>query len=597
MERDKLLGKAVLKRFLDGDEKPEQKLEKGHAILVSTSAGEVGFDLNADHMVCDAAPIDSMIQRLGRVNRRGYGDAKVHVFVVQPSDKETKNDVKSRKNPKHTFESAVAAAVKCLEDLEEDGDGAHNASPKSLDELKKTLGKEQLNAASTPSPAMVELTDILLDAWSMTSITEERMPGRPPVAPWLRGIDDELPQTTVAWRAELDLLVGGDEDRDALEAIFEKHRIRPHETLTVRTDYIVDFLNRAVQASTSVGETRVLLAGRELALLSVNDLIGDDSLLGADPTLVLPASFGGLNEGGMLDAKSMVTEAGPESTEKPRHLDVADEPGYERGVDDPHRLRLLLEKAEDDWSVRAMPGAALPEAVQGLTAKLPELIGVVQNRLGLNVRLRQAVTTDEEREVSQYLLCLSPRFFRKPARAQALHEHVTAVEDCASRIAQETRLAEPFASALRLASKYHDEGKKTETWQNAVRNTDLTKPVGKSGGSMNVKRLGGYRHEFGSLLRIPDPPQPEADLPANPEALELMLHLIAAHHGNGRPHFKKPDDIDYYDRKRCPQVGVEIIRRFARLQRKYGYWHLAWLENLLRCADAMASAENDEEET
>ena len=48
-----------MKRFLDGEERPEDRSDKEPAVLVSTSAGEVGFDLNADHMVCDAAPIDS----------------------------------------------------------------------------------------------------------------------------------------------------------------------------------------------------------------------------------------------------------------------------------------------------------------------------------------------------------------------------------------------------------------------------------------------------------------------------------------------------------------------------------------------------------
>ena len=38
-------------------------------------------------------------------------------------------------------------------------------------------------------------------------------------------------------------------------------------------------------------------------------------------------------------------------------------------------------------------------------------------------------------------------------------------------------------------------------------------------------------------------------------------------------------------------IHIESIRRFARLQKKYGYWQLAWLENLLRCADAVASAQ------
>ena len=43
--------------------------------LVATSAGEVGVDLDADHMVCDLVAYERMVQRLGRVNRRG-GDGR-----------------------------------------------------------------------------------------------------------------------------------------------------------------------------------------------------------------------------------------------------------------------------------------------------------------------------------------------------------------------------------------------------------------------------------------------------------------------------------------------------------------------------------------
>ena len=44
-----------------------------------TSAGEVGVDLDADHAVTDLAPLGSMVQRLGRVNRAGLGQATVTV--------------------------------------------------------------------------------------------------------------------------------------------------------------------------------------------------------------------------------------------------------------------------------------------------------------------------------------------------------------------------------------------------------------------------------------------------------------------------------------------------------------------------------------
>ncbi|GDY13104.1 type I-U CRISPR-associated helicase/endonuclease Cas3 [Planctomycetota bacterium] len=63
------------------------------AFLIATSAGEVGVDLDADHMVCDLVAWERMVQRLGRVNRRGDGDAKVIVVVDRepaPSEKTTK---------------------------------------------------------------------------------------------------------------------------------------------------------------------------------------------------------------------------------------------------------------------------------------------------------------------------------------------------------------------------------------------------------------------------------------------------------------------------------------------------------------------------
>jgi CRISPR-associated endonuclease/helicase Cas3 len=76
---------------------------------------------------------------------------------------------------------------------------------------------------------------------------------------------------------------------------------------------------------------------------------------------------------------------------------------------------------------------------------------------------------------------------------------------------------------------------------------------------------------------------------------DVAMHLIATHHGRGRPHFPK-GGFDPDCERRSEQIQTEAIRRFARLQRRYGWWRLAWLENLLRCADASASADQDAED-
>ncbi len=120
--------------------------------------------------------------------------------------------------------------------------------------------------------------------------------------------------------------------------------------------------------------------------------------------------------------------------------------------------------------------------------------------------------------------------------------------------------------------------------------------LGKSGGEMKQDPR-GYRHEFGSLREFTDAFQADklldyAEKPISQDVFDLSMHLIATHHGRGRPHFPK-GGFDPDAESRSDEIHTDVIRRFARLQRKYGWWHLAWLENLLRCADALASAEGD----
>jgi CRISPR-associated endonuclease/helicase Cas3 len=88
-----------------------------------------------------------------------------------------------------------------------------------------------------------------------------------------------------------------------------------------------------------------------------------------------------------------------------------------------------------------------------------------------------------------------------------------------------------------------------------------------------------------------------------PGMRDLVLHLIAAHHGRARPHFPvdptsdPPIDETFdpeSDSRMAAAVAIETPRRFARLQRQYGRWGLAYLESLLRAADYAASAKPSE---
>lgn len=557
LERDKLVWKPVLQRFLDGEEKPEDTLSRESVFLVSTSAGEVGFDLNADHMVCDAAPIDSMIQRLGRVNRRGYGNANIHVITAKVEE--------NAKAKKSRWETAASEAIECLKQLKSNDDGSRDASPMAIDQLKQGSTRGKFEAALSPTPDTVELTDILLDAWSMTTITRP-MPGRPPVAPWLRGVDEEEPQTTIAWRAELDAPGFGELEIEDIEDWFDAHRVLPHEILAVpaRTagEWIVArwrHLSSEVQAK--IGDRPCIVDRAGVQVFKIRSIVEELERKRSDPIrssdIVLPASFGGIQRG-MLDENAPDPAQPPASreNESPSVCDVAD-------ADGTRERRIVVDGVEAE---RTIVGGTPQDA-----GKLAQF----------TLELR------DDGDIVTKLISLVPKQQRPEygTDRQTLQKHVSLVERYAGEIAERLRLSDVICESLRLASKWHDQGKSRERWQAAAGRRPGEEPLGKSGGFLG-RVAGGYRHEFGSLRAFSDAYQGKI----SEDVFDLAMHIMAAHHGRGRPHFPK-GGFDPDARDRSVDIALEAVRRFALLQRRYGYWQLAWLENLLRCADAMASAD------
>jgi CRISPR-associated endonuclease/helicase Cas3 len=170
---------------------------------------------------------------------------------------------------------------------------------------------------------------------------------------------------------------------------------------------------------------------------------------------------------------------------------------------------------------------------------------------------------------------------------QSLAKHTGLVCKQASKLAERLPLSQNEKAAFELAAAEHDYGKDREIWQRAVERKSDEEAVGKSGGSMRRVR-GDYRHEFGSIREFLDSHEGKIDA----EVFDLAMHIIAAHHGRSRPHFSR-GAFDPAVPSKSPDMAAEVVRRFGRLQHKYGYWRLASLENLLRCADAMASTSEE----
>ncbi len=546
--------------------------------LVATAAGEVGIDLDADHMVCDLVEWERMVQRLGRVNRRGEKQSRIEV-VALPSKEDRKGD--------ESWEERLKRLRAPL-DLLPLQESLTDASPGAILTLKASIeAVSKMRKAETEEPLRPALNRALVDAWSMTSLEEHT--GRPDVQPWLRGWVDEEPQCAIVWREYLPVRTQAGRvvpvDKNEIDEFFEAAPPHLSETLEAETWRIaewlfkrikalvaaIDKLEKAAEASQFGKHSPVLFIldakdeldtdkGRrgkwtidELAALDRKERERDkkaflENLNGR--TLVVAKQFGGFDDGMLKD----------ESDIQPSTMDT-----------------------DVKWPLRPLRVCEVNHArsTADVGWKQSHLfvreIGIdEQPTLWLVVDEYKAETGGEEsRAISN--------------RAQPLADHKRIVADIAAAFAEAAPLPEEYIGLLALAARLHDEGKDCWRWQRAF-NAPRDAVYAKTKGPVNLKLLDGYRHEFGSLAVI----EKGAELKKLPgEMRDLLLHLVAAHHGNARP---------LISTKNCEGAAADLearaqkaALRFERLQRRWGPWGLAWWEALLRAADQKASRKNDEE--
>jgi CRISPR-associated endonuclease/helicase Cas3 len=181
------------------------------------------------------------------------------------------------------------------------------------------------------------------------------------------------------------------------------------------------------------------------------------------------------------------------------------------------------------------------------------------------------------------------------ARARmTLDDHLRDAAAYAKRIVTLLRLGSVEAEAVVLAAKWHDLGKHRVVWQRCIGNRDyaLAPPIilAKSAERMRSLDLGGYRHEFGSLLDVLDLARVPEFARLSADTRDLALHLIAAHHGRARPYFPSHEAFDAErSQNDVEAMAKSVPERFVRLQERYGHWGLAYLESLVRAADKLAS--------
>lgn len=192
-----------------------------------------------------------------------------------------------------------------------------------------------------------------------------------------------------------------------------------------------------------------------------------------------------------------------------------------------------------------------------------------------------------------------------------LFEHLAGVEEFARRFATRAGLPSELCDDFALAARWHDAGKQDSRFQAWLHGGDVFKarlapePLAKSEGQSTraererARSRSGYpkgaRHELLSVRLLE---QAASELNAAHDR-DLVLHLIASHHGHCRPfapvivdkdcfqvrHQSKGVVVEASNRTELERLDSGVSERFWKLIRKYGWWGLAWLESLLVLAD------------
>ncbi len=562
--------------------------------LFATSAGEVGVDLDADHLVCDLVAWERMVQRLGRVNRRGEPESNVANIVVIP-ESEPKNieellaksadklTDKERKTADHVKRMRAAqCALRQLKQFPVNGAGL-GASPGALRDLKTRAATGEalqkiLDEATTPEPLRPALTRPLVEAWAMTSL--EKHTGRPAIQPWLRGwIEDDPPQTAVVWRTHVPVRAGGTTPRKKeIEDFFEAAPPHTSELLKTETFRVVKWIAARAES------VRKQQAGQDNAGEGPRLREEDVVAFALDPDVGLRKSF-------------TLAELDPPKDEKGKQKFSKLLAGATLILD--ARLAGLKDGLLDDKEA-GVPQTAddgqswLGEGVVGFRVRSIEASAGVMHEKNWRERLRFASAVTEDGEATRWLIeekwrqDAATEEDRSAANPQLLDEHQTWTEERAGRLAKALDLDDELTGVLALAARLHDEGKRAARWQRAF-HAPKDGVYAKTEGPIDYRLLDGYRHELGSLLRVEND---ERTQELSDEHRDLVLHLIAAHHGFARPVIgtsgckDKPPSV-------LEEKAAEIALRFARLQLRWGPWGLAWWEALLRAADQQASRDND----
>jgi CRISPR-associated endonuclease/helicase Cas3 len=631
-ERDRLLQKW--KPFLKATS-PDQ-LEKP-IILVSTQCIEVGADFSFDALVTEAASLDALRQRFGRLNRMGAPGAAHATILVRDRDiKEGQSDP--------IYGTAIPECWSLLTD---------NTSRKevdfgidALDRFLNGFGVEDCLKCLASRPSAPILLPAHLDLLCQTAPAPAI---EPDVSLFLHGTKRSPPEARVVWRADL----SRDNSRNWKEVVALCPPVSG-EMLAVPLYRLSAWLgNKEMQDE---GGSDVEGAGGDGGTAETNDISEwsrpfmiwrgrDQSEITNRPqaikpsdVVVVPAEYG----------ISALGQSAPAETCGKDGLDLWEFSWTTSGKQAALRLngrvlqpwlynsvlKRLIEVCEGtDWEHESLqeaidavisyePSAAeepLPQWLLDLLGKVRD--GRTEDHPAGGIVLFAKSGSDRDAELD--LFADDDDLLSANDAEISLAVHTASVERAVEKIANRC-LPPDFLGPLLGAARWHDVGKLDERFQLILRQgneitNELGRPLAKSAfvptspaRRETIRSAAGlpkgFRHEILSSQLL----ERYVDLVAGEQVPDLLLHLVASHHGHARPFAPVVPDpappavsgqhdgvviaLSAADRLRLAEAcSVNVSDRFWRLSRQYGWWGLAYLEAVLRLGDWYGSEQIVEE--
>jgi len=636
-------------------DKSESRQLEAPVFVVATQTLEVGANLDFDGLVSECASLDALRQRFGRLNRMGRDISAEGVIVIRADQaKDSKDDP--------VYGAALAETWKWLntppavDEKPAKGKGGKKAKA-SKGEKRVDLGiaalqphldalndgaRRSLLQDSLDAPVMLPAH---IDAWAQTSPAPTP---EPDVAIFLHGPQRGQPEVQLVWRADLPDLNKQNEDLcvatvalcpptsvEALQAPLylvkrwlresraDEEQLADVESAQTVDDRDSDRRGRSVLIWRGPKKRKRDRAQQGSEQARTESCVTDnpDDIRPGD-TVVLPVEYGGWEIFGHLL--------------NPEHPDIAEAARYQARrqlffrlhpkllgylPDGPAR-KILMEaaNAEDKPDLEEVK-TAFEELAQNGPEHLRELFAALA---GAKLKAEEYPASDDRPSAGWVITgkLPAPKAETEPPPAEeddelslrgrvTLKQHVDGVTDFAVRFARQCGLPPELVKDFQLAGQFHDAGKadpRFQAWLYGCMNgryvrgrSELiakSEPTSESR-KWQAKAESGYpdgaRHELLSVSLI----QNNECLKSQAHDWDLVLHLIASHHGRCRPFAPVVDDpnpetveVELYGHKLTgpTRTGLErldsgVAERFWKLTRKYGWWGLAYLEAIFRLAD------------